>query len=153
MTDTDPEWDVVDLLVSQHARIEELFLLVGASAAEVRRDSFAELVRLITVHEAAEQQFVHPLARTGGGDAMVDDRLREEQRTNDMLGQLVEAGLGHPTFDTSLLLLREAVLGHCQNEERHEHPHLRDALPDEDLRELATVVETFQANAPRVHID
>jgi hypothetical protein len=150
---TDAERDVVDLLEAQHARIEELFLLVGASAAEVRRDSFAELVRLITVHEAAEQQFVHPLARTGGGDAMVEDRLREEQRTNDMLGQLVEAGVGHPTFDTTLLVLREAVLGHCRSEEMYEHPHLRDSLPDEDLRELAAVVEAFQASAPRVRID
>lgn len=150
---TDSEWDVVDLLVSQHARIEELFLLVGASAAEVRRDSFAELVRLITVHEAAEQQFVHPLARADGGDAMVDDRLREEQRNGVMLSQLVEARVGHPTFDTTLLVVREAVLGHCRNEEQYEHPHLRDTLPDEDLRELVAVVESFQATAPRVRID
>jgi hemerythrin superfamily protein len=150
---TDTEIDVVDLLVAQHARIEELFLLVGASAEEVRRDAFAELVRLITVHEAAEQELVHPLARADGGEAMVDDRLREEQQSNDVLAHLVEAGVGHPTFDTALLVLREAVLTHSRNEEQFEFPHLRDHLPDDDLRALAVAVEGFQSSAPPVRAE
>ena len=40
----------------QHARIEELFLLVTGADADLRRDAFDQLVRLLAVHETAEEE-------------------------------------------------------------------------------------------------
>lgn len=83
MPDTDtpatpgPEEDVVDLLLAQHAQIEQLFLLVVGGTGDTRRDAFDDLVKLLAAHETAEEEVIHPLARTlpgGGGDAMVDTR-------------------------------------------------------------------------------
>jgi len=79
--------DAVDLLLTQHARIEDLFTLVAGSTGDQKRDAFEDLVRLLAVHETAEEEVVHPLSRrfADAGDALVDDRLDEERQAKEML--------------------------------------------------------------------
>ncbi|AVT28336.1 hemerythrin [Plantactinospora sp. BC1] len=146
-----PEPDVVDLLLAQHARIEELFLLVTGGDGETRRDAFDDLVLLLAVHETAEEEVVHPLARTlpgGGGDELVDDRLAEERQAKEMLKELVDGGVQADGFDEGVLLLREAVLQHARHEERYEFPLLRQHVPATRLRRLATALQAAEAVAP-----
>src|SRR3954471_11425557 len=90
---TGQDVDVVDLLLTQHARIEEQFLLVIGSDGDAKRQAFDDLVRLLAVHETAEEEVVHPLSRTitDGGDVIVDDRLQEERQAKEMLQALVDA--------------------------------------------------------------
>ncbi|SCF08171.1 hemerythrin domain-containing protein [Micromonospora chokoriensis] len=157
MPDTDApttpgaEEDVVDLLLAQHAQIEQLFLLVIGGTGDTRRDSFDELVKLLAAHETAEEEVVHPLARTlpgGGGDAMVDDRLDEERQAKETLQALISGGVDADGFDTGIILLRDAVLTHARHEERYEFPQLRQHVPAERLRSLAPSVRTAEASAP-----
>jgi hypothetical protein len=146
-----PADDVVDLLLAQHARIEEQFLLVTGSTGEARRDAFDDLVRLLAVHETAEEEIIHPLVRTlpgAGGDDMVDDRLAEERVAKQTLSTLVDGGVDADGFDTGLLLLRQAVLMHARHEERYEFPHLRQHVPAERLRKLAAALLAAEAFAP-----
>jgi hemerythrin superfamily protein len=144
------ELDVVDLLLVQHARIEELFTLAAGTQGDAKRAAFDDLVRMLAVHETAEEEVVHPLSRglVDGGDAMVDDRLAEERQAKDMLAALVEAGPDGDGFDDALLLLRDAVLTHARYEERYEFPQLRAKVPAERLRTLATAVRAAEAVAP-----
>jgi hemerythrin superfamily protein len=142
---------VVDLLLAQHARIEELFLLAGAGDREVKRDAFDDLVRLLAVHETAEEEVIHPLARDlpgSGGDALVDDRLEEERQAKEMLQALLDGGVEADGFDSALLVLREAVLRHARHEERYEFPRLRQHVPAGRLRALAGAVRAAEAVAP-----
>jgi hemerythrin superfamily protein len=142
--------DVVELLLAQHARIEELFVLVIGGTGQARQDAFDELVRLLSVHETAEEKVLHPLARRlpGGGDALVEDRLAEEREAKRMLKTLNDAGVGADGFETGILLLREAVLAHARYEERYEFPQLRQHLDAERLRDLAGTVRAAEATAP-----
>ncbi|MEV0882126.1 hemerythrin domain-containing protein [Micromonospora echinofusca] len=157
MPDTDapttpgPEQDVVDLLLAQHAQIEQLFLLVIGSTGDTRRESFDDLVKLLAAHETAEEEVLHPLARTlpgGGGDAMVDDRLDEERQAKETLKTLISSGVDADGFDTGIILLRDAVLTHARYEERYEFPLLRQHVPADRLRSLATAVRAAEATAP-----
>ncbi|MGC5330249.1 hemerythrin domain-containing protein [Micromonospora sp. DT62] len=146
-----PEDDVVDLLLAQHARIEELFLLVIGSTGETRRDAFDDLVKLLAAHETAEEEVVHPLARTlpgGGGDAMVDERLAEERQAKETLKTLIAGGVDAEGFDTGIILLRDAVLTHARYEERQEFPLLRQHVPADRLRTMAGAVRMAEATAP-----
>jgi hemerythrin superfamily protein len=138
--------DVVDLLLTQHARIEEQFLLViGATGAD-REAAFTDLVRLLALHETTEQEVVHPLSRSiGDGSGIVDDRLEEESQAKEMLSALVDADVHSPGFESALLVLRTAVLTHARHEERYEFPQLRAKLPAERLRALASVVRAAEA--------
>lgn len=157
MPDTDapatpgPEEDVVDLLLAQHAQIEQLFLLVIGSTGETRRDAFDDLVKLLAAHETAEEEVVHPLARNlpgGGGDAMVDERLDEERQAKETLQTLIAGGVDADGFDTGIILLRDAVLTHARYEERYEFTQLRQHVPAGRLRSLAAAVRAAEATAP-----
>jgi hemerythrin superfamily protein len=146
-----PGDDVVDLLLVQHARIEEQFLLVMGGKGEARRQAFDDLVRLLAVHETAEEELIHPLSRGlegGGGDAMVEERLAEERQAKETLSTLIDGGVDAEGFDTALLLLRTAVLEHARHEERYEFPHLRARVPAERLRRLATAFAAAEKVAP-----
>jgi hypothetical protein len=149
-TPTGRELDVVDLLLVQHARIEELFTLAAGTQGDAKREAFDDLVRMLAVHETAEEEVVHPLSRglVDGGDAMVDDRLAEERQAKEMLVALIEAGPDGDGFDEGLLLLRDAVLMHARYEERYEFPQLRAKVPAERLRSLGTAVRAAEAVAP-----
>jgi hemerythrin superfamily protein len=145
-----PEDDVVDLLLVQHARLEELFVLVTGADAETKRAAFDELVRLLAVHETAEEEVIHPLARhlPGSGGDLVDDRLEEERKAKEILKTLVGSGVEQDGFDAAVLLLREAVLEHARHEERYEFPLLRQHVPAGRLRALAGAVRAAETVAP-----
>ncbi|MFI5689715.1 hemerythrin domain-containing protein [Streptomyces sp. NPDC051636] len=82
--------DVVALLMRQHGDIRNLFDEVEASTGEERRDAFRRLVRLLAVHETAEEEVVHPFARRAlsGGEKVVDERLAEERAAKETLAAL-----------------------------------------------------------------
>jgi hemerythrin superfamily protein len=145
-----PEDDLIDLLLAQHAQIEELFLLVTGAPADLRREAFDQLVRMLAVHETAEEEVLHPLARDlpGVGDAVVDERLEEEREAKQMLATLIDSGVGGAGFDTAVLLLRDAVLKHARHEERYEFPRLRQYVPADRLRTLGKVLRAAEAFAP-----
>ncbi len=155
MPDTDgpatpgPQADVVDLLLAQHARIEELFTLVAGGSGETRKDAFDDLVRLLAVHETAEEEVIHPLGRDlPDGEGIIEDRLAEERQAKEMLQALVDGGVDADGFDTTIKLLRDAVLQHARYEERYEFPRLRQHLPADRLRGLAAAVQAAEAFAP-----
>jgi hemerythrin superfamily protein len=142
--------DVVDLLLGQHARVEELFREVQAATGTARRDTFYDLVRLLSVHETAEEMLVHPLARRtiDSGDALVEDRLAEERDAKELLRALVERGPDDPAFPPMLLELRDAVLTHATYEERYEFTRLREANSRATLIAIAPAVLAAEAVAP-----
>lgn len=142
--------DAVDLLLAQHARIEELFRLVLLSEGEARRAHFTELVQLLTVHEAAEEAVVHPLARDHieEGADVVGARLTEERRAKELLAQLDEVGPEAPEFRRTLIALRNLVLMHAKKEERYEFRQLRHTTDLDTRRRLADAVRAAEMAAP-----
>lgn len=148
MTDHDRE-DVIELLQRQHREIGELFDEVQQAKDDQRKDAFRRLVRLLSVHETAEEELVHPaVRRISGGQAVVDARVGEEHRAKALLSTLDKLGPDAEGFDTLLIQLREDVLAHAEHEEREEFPLLRQAHDEERLRKMAAAVRAAEAVAP-----
>ncbi|MET9067091.1 hemerythrin domain-containing protein [Streptosporangium sandarakinum] len=144
------ENDVVDLLLRQHSMIRDMFDEVEKAPADERAEAFRSLVRLLAVHETAEEEIVHPYARRklDDGDAVVDDRLKEENEAKRLLMRMEEAGVEAPGFLADLTLLRGAVLAHAENEERHEFAALRARTSEAERRAMAAGVKAAEAMAP-----
>ncbi len=142
--------DVVELLLDQHTQIRDLFAEVKSSTGKARQDAFARLVRLLAVHETAEEQIVHPLARqvVEGGGEIVDDRLAEEREAKELLSRLESLGPDHEDFPALLEQLRQAVLAHAVHEETYEFRYLRSKCSPERLRSLASMVRVAERTAP-----
>jgi hemerythrin superfamily protein len=142
--------DVVDLLLAQHAEIRQLFADLRGGRGERKRELFQDLVRLLAVHESAEEELIHPLARRHieSGGALVDRRLAEEQEAKRALADMYEMGVEHPEFDDRLYVLGLAVIEHATHEEREEFPYLRRILEADELQKLAGAVRAAEALAP-----
>ncbi|MEU4836080.1 hemerythrin domain-containing protein [Streptosporangium sp. NPDC023615] len=144
------EKDVVELLLAQHSLIRDLFDEVERASAEDRPEAFQRLVRLLAVHETAEEEIVHPYARRkiDGGDAVVDDRLAEENEAKQLLMTMDKAGVDDPEFTANLALLRGAVTAHARSEERYEFTQLRARTSPAERRAMAVGVKAAEAIAP-----
>ncbi|MEU0516418.1 hemerythrin domain-containing protein [Streptosporangium sp. NPDC006007] len=144
------ENDVVDLLLRQHAMIRDLFDEVENAPAGERAEPFQRLVRLLAVHETAEEEVVHPYARRkiNGGEDVVEDRLAEENEAKQLLMRMDKAGAGDPQFLIHLATLRAAVTAHARAEERYEFTQLRSQTSEAERRTLAAGVKAAEALAP-----
>ncbi|MEV0505469.1 hemerythrin domain-containing protein, partial [Streptomyces spectabilis] len=119
--------DVVTLLMRQHGDIRNLFDTVEHTTGDERRAAFRCLVRLLAVHETAEEEVLHPYARTvfAGGRDIVRDRLAEEREAKELLARLDGVDPEDPKFLPALAVLRTEVTRHARAEERYEFPHVR----------------------------
>ncbi|MDX3234167.1 hemerythrin domain-containing protein [Streptomyces sp. ME03-5709C] len=142
--------DVVALLTRQHGDIHSLFDEVRTCEGEARREAFQKLVRLLAVHETAEEEIVHPAARTAfdGGDQVVQDRLEEERAAKEALSTLDDMDIEDPTFMPALLALRDDVLRHARAEERYEFAQLRRTTSPQRLAMMAKAVKAAEKMAP-----
>src|SRR5690349_3478553 len=112
--------DVVDVLIEQHQQIRSLFERIATARGRQKQDLFHDLVRLLAVHESAEEQIVHPAARDAlgeGGGPVVEARLREEGAAKRVLSDLYDLGVEHPEFDARLAAFAQDVVEHATLEE------------------------------------
>ncbi|MFC4116475.1 hemerythrin domain-containing protein [Nonomuraea zeae] len=144
------EHDVIDLLVAQHGRIRDLFDEVEQAPPEKVGEAFDRLTRMLSVHETAEEEIVHPYARRklDNGQGVVGDRLTEEGRAKRLLADLHKAGVDNPAFWDRLAELRTAVTAHARSEERYEFARLRAHTSAAERRAMAVAVRAAEALAP-----
>ncbi|WP_329406188.1 hemerythrin domain-containing protein [Streptomyces sp. NBC_00704] len=142
--------DVVALLMRQHGDIRNLFDEVEATTGDERRDAFRRLVRLLAVHETAEEEVVHPFARRSlpGGEQVVEDRLAEERAAKETLSALDDLDPDDSTFMPQLMKLRKDVQAHARAEERYEFTHIRRSGDSAALAAMAKAVKAAEAMAP-----
>jgi hemerythrin superfamily protein len=143
------DYDIVDLLTEQHRHIRALLdqLIAGEGDAEKQ---FCELVRMISVHESAEEQVVHPVAERAvfGVYQFVLPRLREEHEAKRALAELWDLGVHHVDFLPKLSEFAKAVSEHAAHEEVEEFPVLRRQLSVNALQRMVGSVQAAEAVAP-----
>lgn len=141
--------DVVELLYGQHRQIRAAFGDVDEATGKQRTESFRALVRLLAVHETAEEEIIHPAVREAeDGKAVVDARVAEESKAKKLLSTMEDMGPEAEGFDTLLVQLREDVLAHAEHEERAEFPLLRATYDADRLRSMAKAVRAAESLAP-----
>ncbi|GGY13410.1 hemerythrin domain-containing protein [Streptomyces djakartensis] len=142
--------DVVALLTRQHGDIRNLFDEVERTSGDERRDAFRRLVRLLAVHETAEEEVVRPFTRSNvpGGEQVVEDRLDEEREAKEVLSRLDGMDTDDPKFLTELLALRLDVMAHARAEERYEFIRIRRHADKDRLASMASALKAAEAMAP-----
>jgi hypothetical protein len=148
--ETGTERDVVDLLLEQHDEVKSMFSELPRVQGQVKRELFEDLVRLLAVHETAEETVVHPMARRklDDGEQVVEQRLEEEDRAKKELADLYDLGVDHPDFDQRLERFAAEVIQHATKEEGEEFLRLRATVDADTLRRMAGAVKAAEAAAP-----
>ena len=135
--------DLIDVLVSDHRRIETLFaeLENGAGDPGHRRNVVDVVVAELMGHAVAEELYLYPTVREllPDGDQIADRGLRhhaEAERTMDALD---------PADPGALIA---AVRAHVEEQERDLFPRLRQVCPPDRLDDLGHRAEAAKRIAP-----
>ena len=141
-----PEGDVIRILYEQHAQIQDLFERVEKASGEGRQEAFDELTALLVAHETAEQEALRPVSRETAGNNVVEARLQEEQKANQVIAELKMLDVSSSEFDDMFADFKQAVVDHAKHEENDEFPSV---LEDRDADERRLMGERFsKAEAP-----
>jgi hemerythrin superfamily protein len=106
-------------------------------------------VRLLAVHETAEEIAIHPdVRRAGSGDAIVEQRLGEEAEAKRMLAELEKMGVDDPRFSAGLATFEAAVVDHAEREEQEEFPLLYEVHAEDVLRRMTSQLKMAEWMAP-----
>lgn len=149
METTDSKPDAVEFLEHQHEEIRALFKDLRNAGKAEKAEVFQCLVRLLAVHETAEEMVIHPHARAAEtGDAIVKIRLGEESEAKQMLADLEKMGVDDPKFDAQLKAFERAVLDHAEHEEDEEFPLLYEVHDETVVRRMTAQLKLAQGMAP-----
>jgi hemerythrin superfamily protein len=142
--------DLIAAILEDHAEIKQMFAAVQDATTTADRDEhFAALMRKLVIHETAEQEVSHPLARQAqGGDAVVDERLEEEKKGEKVLKRMEGMNPDDPDFASTFASLHSDVLAHAEHEESEEFPLLEAAADAKKLERMAMVFRAAEKATP-----
>lgn len=149
-TSQDDSLDVVALLRRQHGELRALMADIAQATPSSRPLAFDPFVRLMAVHETAEEMVVYPaLGQCGpGAERVVELRKVEEDAGKKMLAHLEELGTDSIDFLPTFSELRIAVEQHALAEEQEVFPLLMAHLDADELQRLAAGVQFAESIAP-----
>ena len=131
--------DLGTAIRQDHELVQELFSKCE-SGGEAGREAFDTLVRVLAVHETAEEEVLYPTVRSQGGDAneIVRARLAEEDEAKTQLSELEKMGPDAPEFKEKFRQFKMAVLEHAQHEEQEVLPLLASGQEQKMLQQLGS---------------
>ncbi|WP_078883986.1 hemerythrin domain-containing protein [Streptomyces sp. NRRL S-340] len=139
-----PSTDVVELILKDHRRMEDLFRTMRNAEAD-RAAALGEFAQLLIAHACAEEDEVYPALRryknVEGDD--VDHSVHEHHEANEALLALLEVeDTGSEEWDEKLEELVTAVNHHADEEER---TLLNDARENVAADRRSQLGEAFRA--------
>ncbi|MCF6525635.1 hemerythrin domain-containing protein [Streptomyces sp. JJ36] len=143
-----PEDDVIGILLSQHARIRDLFADVKTAEGEHKQQAFDELRALLAVHETAEEMILRPVAKEAAGREEAEARNHEEEEANKVLARLEKMDVSSSEFDSLLEEFERSVSDHAEHEEREEFPYVHSSRTPDELRHMGRRLQSVERFAP-----
>ncbi len=149
-TNSSTRRDVVTRVRRQHDTIRRLFDDVEKASPARRAEKFQPLVRLLAVHETAEEIVVYPALVLAGPEARAIIRARkaEEDQAKKDLADLEGIDAGSREFLTRLRAFRAEVEAHAEAEEADVLPLLDEQRAPHELRLMDLSFVTAQWIAP-----
>lgn len=139
-----------DFIRQQHQEIRSLFSSLESATGEARREPYECLVRLLAVHETAEEIVIYPALQATGdeGKRIADERRAEEDTAKQALADLEKAPLETADFATHLATVKSLVLPHAEQEEATVLPLLERSQDRASLERMTGALRAAEAIAP-----
>lgn len=132
-----PQYDVVDLIMTDHREVERLFDTMTKEPV-TRVLHFPVLCALLIAHSRAEESEVYPVARDEAGESEdVAHSQHEHAEAEQLLERMTSMEPTSKEFDDALRELVAAVTHHVEEEESKVLPGLRRQLTGERRAQLA----------------
>ncbi|WP_046469694.1 hemerythrin domain-containing protein [Allosalinactinospora lopnorensis] len=152
MAANDREQDLVDVIVSDHRSVEEVFTELENSALEPerRKELVDHVITELVRHSVAEEHHMYPLTRRvlDDGDRIADHEIEEHAQAERVMDELVGMDTTDPRYEDLVRTLIEEIRHHVSDEENDLLPRLRQACSREELLELGRKVQNAKTTAP-----
>ncbi|MDQ3782437.1 MAG: hemerythrin domain-containing protein, partial [Actinomycetota bacterium] len=150
MSDTTIQPDAIELLETDHAGVEQMFVQIESMPESDSRTQLVQgVIRELSVHAAIEEQVLYPAVREAlpDGEALVQEAIDEHQQVKETLAAIERADA--PTErDQLLVTLMSNVRHHVEEEETELFPKLRASIGQAELQEMGAALATAKKMAP-----
>ncbi|WP_042391667.1 hemerythrin domain-containing protein [Streptacidiphilus carbonis] len=145
---SDPDPDVITVLLGQHARVKNLFIRINSATGKAKQSLFDELRELLAAHETGEEIVLRPVSQKAAGDKVTDARNAEEKEANKVLTKLEKLDVDSAEFNAAFAEFEKSVLAHAQHEENEELPAVRAQCSEEERQQMGKRLLKAEKSAP-----
>jgi hemerythrin-like domain-containing protein len=143
--------DVIELLEHDHREVEQMFAdFERATDAQEKRAIADKVIIELVRHSEAEEQAVYPVMakKLDGGKALVEHEISEHSEAEQIMKQMDGMDANDPQLAVLMSQLKTAILQHVQEEEGEAFPRFRQAVSQEELDKLGSVVQGLKKIVP-----
>jgi hemerythrin superfamily protein len=143
--------DVIDLLEHDHREVEEMFVDFEKATSNDDKRAIADKVIIELVrHSEAEEQAVYPVMakKIDSGKDLVEHEIDEHSKAEKLMKQMDGMDADDPQLIVLMGELKAAILEHIREEEHEAFPKLREAVGQDELEKLGTVVQGLKKIVP-----
>lgn len=143
--------DAIELIVADHRTVEGLFTRYErATDPQERTEIVHEVIHELAVHGEVEELVFYPRLRAAvaGGDDLAEEAIHEHVEMKETLNALDAMTADDSEFDTRMRELMGEVRHHVQEEENDILPKVRDAVSEQDLRDMGEAMERAKSMVP-----
>ncbi|MGZ8198375.1 MAG: hemerythrin domain-containing protein [Burkholderiales bacterium] len=142
--------DAIDLLRRQHNEMERaLARVLETEDPSVKKERFAAIADLLTVHIASEEEVFYPAVKVARTEDVLLESLEEHLSLKRLLADLLELDPAEQTFDPKFKVLKEQAEHHHEEEEEHLFPAAGRLLDSRRRVELGNEMVALQKKLTR----
>lgn len=145
--------NAVDLLVTDHRRMESLLKALVETKGDEKAKRFTEVADILAAHVTIEEKIFYPAVKAKRTEDILLESLEEHLSIKRVLADLIALSPSDDTFDPKLHVLKEQVEHHHKEEEGDLFPKVRKLFDHDHLSQLGEEMEaerkTLEAGKPR----
>ena len=145
--------DAIDLLKTDHRKVEDLFAKVKENEDGNNAATFRKIKEELDVHAHIEETIFYPHLLDKGDKELkkiVREGLEEHTQVKVLLAELAELSGDSATFKAKITVLMENVEHHVEEEEDEMFSMVRDQIPADTLQRLGSLMQGEKTKVKRM---
>jgi hemerythrin superfamily protein len=136
--------NAVQLLKKQHRQVKKLFHEAESAASAAARQKIAlEVCDQLAVHATIEEKIFYPEAMAEKTEDQLREAVEEHLGAKRVIADLMASQAADPQYLAKIVVLKELIEHHVEEEEESLFPRIEKLLGDERLKEMGARMETM----------
>jgi hemerythrin superfamily protein len=136
--------NATDLLKKQHEEVQQLFQeFEQAEDEEGKRLAFEQIADALAAHATIEEKLFYPAVYMGDLKDDLQEAVEEHLSVKRVIADLLEMNVEEEEFDAKMIVLKEQVEHHVEEEESELFPKVRRNFEPQELEALGAEMEAM----------
>ncbi|MFN7134599.1 MAG: hemerythrin domain-containing protein [Myxococcales bacterium] len=149
--------NAIKLLEEQHREVEKLFeQFEKARTADTRLKLFETIADKLAAHAKLEELYFYPETKKVRTEDMLREAVEEHLAAKRIIADLLKMRPEDEQFEAKMMVLKEQVQHHVEEEEKQLFPEARKTFGERRLEELGAIMEQealeLEKTEPRLQV-